>query len=145
MLNFKKEFSIASKYKSDRTQSGISLFLVIIIMTILLAIVLGLSTIFLYQLVMFKEIGYSVIAFYAADAGIENGLYLARKTTGGFPGAGVEGRLGNDSSYKVSLITSGKCSSNYVCLKSVGTYKGVKRAIEIAYIATTTTPTPTEQ
>jgi len=61
------------KYLSDR--QGISLFLSIIILAILLAISLGMSTILLSQMRMISGIGNSVIAFYAADTGAEKVLY----------------------------------------------------------------------
>lgn len=56
-------------------EKGISLYLTIIILAILLAISLGISTIFLGQTRMMTEIGNSIIAFYAGDTGIENMLY----------------------------------------------------------------------
>jgi hypothetical protein len=56
-------------------EKGISLYLAVVIISILLAIVLGLGAILFYQLQMTKEIGNSVVAFYGADTGIERALY----------------------------------------------------------------------
>jgi len=52
-------------------QKGVSIFIVIVVMTILLGIALGLNAISVRQLRNLRDIGNSVIALYAADAGIE--------------------------------------------------------------------------
>lgn len=141
MLNSKRELSITLKYKSERRQLGVSLFLTIIIMTILLAMVLGLSTIFLGQAVMLREMGYSVIAFYAADAGIEQILMNRGSPTSNLSGYldlnNSNTRDNDDSFYEVIVTASGSggsgCTAANYCIKSIGTYKGIKRAIEITY------------
>jgi len=56
-------------------QKGVSLYFSIIILSILLAIVLGLGTILIGQTRMIKGMGDSVTAFYGADTGIERILY----------------------------------------------------------------------
>lgn len=55
-------------------QRGLTLYLSIIIMAILLALVLGLTAISVTQLKMTRGIENSVVAFYAADTGIEQAL-----------------------------------------------------------------------
>jgi len=125
-------------------EKGISLLFVIIIMTVVLAIGTGISTIFIQQGQMMTEIGYSVIAFYAADAGIERVLMMQPTPT-------VEENLDADvygASYKVSvrcgknvipaacpagLVIDSTCNGLNYCMKSIGSYKTVKRAIEIEY------------
>lgn len=125
-------------------EKGISLLFVIIIMTVILAIGTGLSTIFIQQGQMMTEIGYSVIAFYAADAGIERVLMMQ-------PTPIVEENLDADvpgASYKVSVVCGkdvsysdcpsgleidSACNGLNYCMKSIGSYKTVKRAIEIEY------------
>jgi hypothetical protein len=111
-------------------QSGTSLYLAIIIMVILLAIALGLTTIFLGQMAIVREMGYSVIAFYAADAGIEEVL-MDRGSPSDIP----ETVLADESTYQVFVTTggTGDCTAPYFCIKSIGTYKEVNRSIEIMY------------
>ena len=76
MQSLKKELLIVSKKrKSGGGQKGVSLYLTVIILAILLAISLGISTILLGQMKIIGEIGKSVVAFYAADTGIEKMLY----------------------------------------------------------------------
>lgn len=118
------------------TKRGVSLYLSIMIMGILLAIALGVSTILFGQIRMIKGMGDSVMAFYAADTGIERALY-----DGAFPQANYSGSL-DSSSYKVSVYqpSGGEaegipedpdCTASYFCIKSVGKFNEVRRAIEV--------------
>ena len=117
---------------SIKRQSGASLFLAVITLTVFLAIVLGLSTIFLGQTRMFTEMGYSVIAFYAADAGIER--VLSQKNNP-LPLNGYSATLTNGSKYRLLVFSSGEsdCSAPRYCIKSIGEYQGTYRAIEVIY------------
>lgn len=128
----------------NKIQSGVSLYLAIIVMVILLAVVLGLTTILIEQMKMVREIGYSVIALSAADAGIERVLvdWAAPTTTPSY----YDDSLGNGANYQVSVLrgeaTAGVpdpgCTGAglHYCITSIGTYpsnEGVRRAIEITY------------
>ncbi|OGF61994.1 hypothetical protein A2662_03040 [Candidatus Giovannonibacteria bacterium RIFCSPHIGHO2_01_FULL_45_33] len=111
-----------------RGQKGVILFLAVIIMAILLSIGLGISVILIGQIRMVRDIGNSVIAFYAADTGIEKAL-LNR----GNP-IPVFGTLGNAANYTVEVFGSGSdCLGDNYCLRSVGSFQGVSRAIEAEY------------
>jgi hypothetical protein len=59
-------------FKNER---GISLFIAIFTLTFILGICLGISHFIIEQTKMVREIGESIKAFYAADAGIEEVLY----------------------------------------------------------------------
>ena len=107
------------------------------IMTVLLAIALGLSSIFLGQAKMTQEMGYSVVAFYAADAGIERTL-MNKESPGNISdyldlnNNGVQDD--NDSFYSVIVTPSGgSCTASNYCIKSIGGYQETRRAIEIEY------------
>ena len=121
-------------------QSGTSLYLAIIVMIILLAIVLGLTAILLGQMRMVRQIGYSVIAFSAADAGIE-AVLMDRAN----PVATTSSLL-NNATYTISILNGpltdpgpgqDYCTSTdpmwSYCIASVGEYEGVRRSIEIVY------------
>lgn len=112
-------------------RNGASLYLALIVMTVLLAMSLGLSSIFIGQTKTIKQMGNSVIAFCAADTGIEVVL-LNRNNPSSIP----ETELSNGATYQV-LVTAGgtgDCpAENNYCVKSVGSYLGTKRAIEIMY------------
>jgi len=116
-----------------KVQLGISLYLALMIMTILLAIALGLSTIFIGQTKMLREMGYSVIAFYAADAGIEKAL-VDRSNPNLNPDY-YSDSLSNGATYQIIVTVggTGDCSAINYCIKSIGTFKETRRAIEIGY------------
>jgi hypothetical protein len=103
------------------SKKGVSLYLALVIMFILIAIALGVSLIIVSQMKMMKGVGDSVVAFYAADTGIEQTLYQVR-VGGGWSGD-ISGSVGGASYY----VTS-PASDTY---RSKGGFANVKRAIEI--------------
>jgi len=135
MPSLEKELSIASK-KNKSGGGGVSLYFALMIMTVLLAIALGISTILFGQLKVMRGMENSIVAFYAADTGIEKELYEEHP-----PGTHYSDYLdlnGNgfqdseDSVYNVWVISAGgdSCPAtvNY-CIKSIGVYKETRRAI----------------
>lgn len=122
--------------KALNSQKGISLYLTLIVMALLLAMVLGLSAILVRQIEMMRRIGDSVIALSAADSGIERALY-----DGLSPRPYYSGYL-NGSSYKVKVTQplggnirgiprDPNCPASLLCIRSVGKFRDVKRAIEV--------------
>jgi len=108
---------------NNQKSKGVSLYLALMIMAVLLALALGISTILFGQMKMIRGMGDSVSAFYAADTGIERALY---------EGGSVSGELENGARYEVQILSPGPdCPGVNYCLKSLGTYKEIKRAIEI--------------
>lgn len=118
-------------FKSYRPSSerGLALFYTLVIVSILLSLGLAISLILIGQIRIITGIGDSVIAFYAADTGMEKAL-MGR----GAP-QDDSGSLENESSYEVSIILGGEegCDADNYCIQSVGSYRGVKRAIEAEY------------
>lgn len=124
-------FNINFKNKSGGGK-GISLYFGLIIMAIFLAVALGLTTILIGQMGIMKGMGDSVVAFYAADTGIEKILAMR----GAFPGVPLEYTFPNGATYIVTVTqggTGGCAPSYYFCLKSIGSFRATKRAIEITY------------
>jgi len=123
---------------SINLKKGVSVLYVIFVVSILFAISFGISGILIPQVKMLSEIGNSVVAFYAADSGIEKVL-IGRQNPDLTPGY-YNGYLSPDITYEV-FVTKGStvenptdCPSNfYYCIKSIGTYQNTKRAIEINY------------
>lgn len=113
-------------------QQGVALYLSLVVMTMLLGIALGVNTIFLGQAKIVRSTGYSVLAFYAADAGIEEILVQRDNPP---LGAGQVITLSNGATYQVFVDQTGTggCAADYYCITSVGTYKDTKRAIEVTY------------
>lgn len=149
----------------NKKQKGVSLLFIVLITSLILAIGLGISALLIQEMRIMGEIGYSVIAFYAADSGIEAAIYdLYTSSTSSPPipehsdsldnvdlGEAHYNTLANccdPSSPDCSLEPSEdwpsgcplgadyidpNCDALNYCLKSAGSYKGVKRAIEIKY------------
>ena len=121
---------------SRNYQGGVSLFLTIIIMTILLSVGLGITTILLGQLRMIGGIGDSVIAFYAADTGVEHILYENKSIDPPGPSQ-VSGTInletGAVATYTAQKILSGApgCPVQYYCVRSAGLFRETRRAIEV--------------
>jgi len=117
---------------------GVSIYLSLMIMVILLAIGLGISAIVVSQMKMLTGMGDSVIAIYAADTGVERVLYaisindLHPNYQDSVGEASYNATLVCGSSFTECpspLIKDPNCLASYYCLKSIGTYKGTKRAI----------------
>lgn len=116
---------------NNKKQKGVSLYLALMVMTIMLAISLGLSSIFIGQTKMVKQMGNSVIALGAADTGIE-AVLINRNSPTSIP----ETVLSNGASYQVVVATGGSSdcpAERNFCIKSIGSYLGTKRAVEIVY------------
>ncbi|MBU0476700.1 hypothetical protein KKB68_01665 [Patescibacteria group bacterium] len=105
---------------------GISIYITLLIMALLLAMGLGMSAILLGQIKIIRGMGNSVIAFYAADTGVEWALYNIRKEEGN---GNVSESWDTDYGYSV---TTNPCDLK-ICIKSLGTFKETKRAIEVKY------------
>jgi hypothetical protein len=122
-------------------QKGLSLYLAVILMAIVLAIVFGITTILLTQLESIKGMGNSVVAFYAADTGIEQVLDSGRTAPVSSCTTEASACLldtGNPDSPKYYVVVnsggSGDCPAGKLfCIKSAGIYKGTKRSIEVKY------------
>jgi len=113
-------------------EKGISLYLSIMILAILMIIAFGMSAILISEMNVMTGMGRSVIAFFAAESGIEKALLEARE---GIPvPPTISGELNNQSTYEASVIAPGvgNCPPPPVvsyCIKSVGSYLGSRRAI----------------
>jgi hypothetical protein len=112
----------------SNSHQGIAIYLVLMIMAVVLAAALALSAILISQIKIIKGLGNSVVAFYAADTGIERELYEKNH-----PPFSYSGSLDN-STYEVQVLAPGPdCDAENRCVKSIGSFKESKRAIEIKY------------
>ncbi len=154
------------KAVSFYSQRGVSLYITIVILSIVLAIVLGLTTIIVGQIKTIRTIEYSSKALFAADTGVERALKDIYHNDGSgecldFYGCS-DPALDTNLSYEAfiyccdgspdcyfDIVPPGQelppncpseltdpyddgkgCSAKRFCVKSVGTFKDVKRAIE---------------
>jgi len=114
---------------SFQSEKGISILLTIMILSVVLSIALGSSNIAIKQVQSMKGIGDSVIAFYAADNGIEQTMIMTTPTSTS------ETSLLNGATYEVTVVDSSdpSCSASNYCITSIGSYKNAKRAIQGNY------------
>jgi len=121
---------------NNKNQKGVSLYFAIVILSVLAATLLALIAISISQIKVITSLGNSVIAFYAADSGIERVLYHLLKE-GWSPSPGEcpfvppewEG-LSNEAEYKVCVSEDATST-----IWSIGRHKksGIKRKIEINF------------
>lgn len=140
----------------NNLQRGVSLYITVIILTIILSSVLGLSAILIAQIKMVRSVSYSVTALFAADTGIEIALkavYEDPNTIQFLPPSGdLDPNNGSPPGYELKVVCcqpgtpkclflAGECSglglledptcqAKHYCIRSVGDYKDTKRAIE---------------
>ena len=134
-------------------ERGVSLYIAFMIMTALLGIALGVSSLLFSQISVLKGIGHSVFAFYATEAGLERALYIDNTVCleeedhapclatefsaigAAPPPASVS--LSNGASYQLKAESPGEpgCSDslgyNY-CVRAEGNYEQAQRAVRVA-------------
>ena len=116
----------------ENSQKGITLYFSIIMLALLLAMVLGVTSVLVSGIKIVQGMGNSVLAFHAADTGIEHALYNLR--VAGLTDDISEIPLDNGAKYEVNITPAdGDCSAPNYCIKSTGTYSNTKRAIEANY------------
>ncbi len=118
--------------KLQKLNQGITLYLTVIMIALILTISFSLTALFLAQVKFLRDIGYSVPAFYAAETGIERALYYSSL---GETGPWSE-TLDNTASYSVTYLSPGDsgcpATATAYCLKSISSYRGVRRGIRVS-------------
>lgn len=110
----------------SKMQEGITLYLTIAVLSILTTLLLSLSGISVSQIKVLWGLSDSVVAFYAADTGIEQGLYQIRKQENY---NSIPQTLLGQASYNVFITTT----TDEIIMKSVSKCKETRRAIEVRY------------
>lgn len=120
----------------NNKKRGQALYLIIIIMSVLLAVVLGLSGIIISGAKLSSNVDYGIKAFYAADTGIEKTMYNIQTIEDGTNCNNFSGSYGDgEYSYTVTIEvpSEGTCLDAGTVIRSLGEYYGTKRKIEILY------------
>ncbi len=133
-------------------KKGSALLYVVLVLFLLISVVLGLTSVIISNTKNERIIGNSIVAFYAADAGIERMLESATSGNVPNPPEYKNQSLENGSYYTATIFCCSSCGATYselgcgsyievstdcteagiiYCIKSVGYYRGVKRAIEV--------------
>jgi len=124
--------------KKLKSQKGLSIYLVILILSVILTISFGLSIILITQTKITREIKKSIVALYAADSGIEHTLYNIYILGTDPPTTSSSIFLGKRWSYAVKISSSTVNISptdtfTLYQIKSLGAFDGIQRAIESSY------------
>ncbi len=122
-------------------KKGSSLYFALVIMTVVSGIAIGLSAVLINQIRIARGMGNSVVALYAADSGIEDALEIMRRL--GEDGEAKLLTVGEQeisvgeltATYKILATSSDEpaCSAKNFCIKSIGEFLNVRRAIEIDF------------
>ena len=112
-----------------QSEEGITILLSVMILSVILSIALGSSDIAISQVQSMEGIGDSVVAFYAADHGVEEVMVMENPTSVS------ETELSNGATYEVTVIDSAdpNCDADNYCITSIGSYRKTKRAIQSDY------------
>ena len=128
--------SSSKNFVSINKQKGSSLLFTILIMSFVMGISFGVSYILFQEIKINRDIGDSVVAFYAAESGTEKLMMyqnsLNSKTQFSdiiYPGISYIAQVYNPGD------TENGCPSDTVhyCLQSTGIYGNTKRAIQVQY------------
>lgn len=123
----------------NNNQKGVSVYLTIIIMAILLSIVLGLSGIIVGGAKIAGVLGNSVKAFHAADTGMEKALYCVKNNAGDCAlSLACANAVPNTFTANYGWVTTmyddgGGCTGAVLKVETEGTYLTTKRKVEAFY------------
>ncbi len=120
-------------------EKGISLFIVVVITSVSLGIITGMSSLLFKEMKITQGVGNSVLSFHAADSGIERIIYATRKESYdpstctptpclAYPEVG-DPSFNNGASYQAYVQSVGTSTE----LRSVGIYTNTQRSVEISY------------
>ncbi|SRR4030042_4584770 len=110
-------------------QKGAALLITILVMAALLSIALGIARLSIGEIKLVRDIPNSMIAYYAAEAGVERALFEE------WQGSGAEDRpicsviLNNNSCYGITVDDTG----GTLKIKSTGSYLTTNRSIEVSF------------
>ena len=118
------------KSKFQNSKKGVSIIFAVFLLSFISLLAFGVSGILLRQVKIMREIGYSVVSFYAADSGVEAVLYEDRKL-GPLPdNYSISASFNeNGASYDVTFTRD----AGVTTIKSIGGFKNASRAIEVQY------------
>jgi Tfp pilus assembly protein PilX len=115
-------------------QKGISIYLVMVMMSVLTAASLGLTSVIIGGSKIAGNLGYSVKAFHAADTGIEKALYNIKSTSGTCDNSTSDGTFATNYTYDVTMSTTGtNCLNTGTTITSLGQYLNIRRKIQVSY------------
>ena len=115
--------------KNIQKRKGSALYFTILLLSMVMGISFSLNSILMSQINVTRGTGNSVVAFYAADTGVERVLNNRANPSE------VSDTLDNAASYEVTIQNAGvgSCNADNYCIISRGTYQDTTRAIRVTY------------
>jgi len=127
------------KTKNKKNQRGVSLFLITIMISVLVAFSLNVATIIVESAKLTSNAGDSVKAFHCADSGIEYVLYQIslspEPTICTSPANSISGTVNGDSYYSFDTTvfnTNNDCGVGTI-VTALGNFNGSVRKVQIQY------------
>lgn len=115
------------KFNIKFDQKGVALYLTMVVLSIMTASLLALSATLVSQSKTTGNLSNSILAFASADSGVEQALYKVYKES--FVSGSFSEELPNGATY--SVIVSTTTPSGSTIIRSTGSYRKSKRAIEV--------------
>lgn len=123
---------------------GVAIYLSLFILTTVVAIAFGISSLFISEFEIARESGEFVSAIYAADTALEHSLWKLRVDRGSWPfecrtqdDCVVSGVLSNGATYVAIVLNSGFLwcpgTTPNICVRAFGTMNETNRAIEAKF------------
>jgi len=110
-----------------------SVIIATLLLSVLLVIGLGVAILMLQQIRMSGQVGQSVVAFYAADAGAEKCIYQIRKeTTTGCDDTGQISETIGSGTYQASY-TANYIRNGLDTITSIGQFLVTNRKVELTW------------
>ena len=144
MINFYQIKKLFPAFNPKTSRQGIAIYLAVVTLSIVLAIALGVRLLSVYQLKNLNEAGNSVVAFAAAETGIE--WALSQYYSSFIDDTNYQVRCNITPNICVKKIAIGQafytvaetmaaddqsCPTGFLCVKSVGDYNGTQRVIKV--------------
>lgn len=129
--------------RSGQSERGIAILVTVLTIALGFAIVLGLAAVYLNELFIIESAKNSTAAIYAADAGIEQALFIERKS-GGLVGSCPNpitsapqqcggGGLPSGALFTYLVSDDTTVTPGLRHVKAIGTFRATSRALEIFY------------
>ena len=126
-----------------KEQKGVSLFISIMVLSAIMAIGFGLSSLLIGEIEISRDINNFVPAIYAADSGIERVLYKIRKeeppvftSCPDTSACTVSGLMSNGAEYTATVLDSGVSwcpPESAICIRGLGNLADTHRGFEVTF------------
>ena len=116
-----------------KDRRGIAIIITIIMLTTILAIAVGIASVFLREIRLSSLTDNSIFALMAADAGLERRLYEVRRLGSSAIGEFGPVSLPNGASFEICPSGAECRSQNPTRIISEGTFRDTRRSVQVEF------------